>query len=137
MSEDFTMKSRTGTTCKLRLELAREIGKPEGDRNTAYELVLPLNPDGHIDATSWLDDPVACTVRHIRPGQVDAIGVLARSAHGRWRFDYHSGHDAQDHQGIRFGDDRFVPQAFVGINEDDGRTHAYRVVSIDEIGLVE
>ena len=102
-----------------------------------YELTVPLNSDGHIDATSWMDDPAACTVRRIRPGKVDALGALARSAHGRWYFDYASGHDAQDHQGIRFGDDRFAPQALVGINEDDGKTHAFRIVSVDEIEPVE
>lgn len=126
------MKKRTGRLCKLRLELAREIGHPDGDRDTAYELTLPLDPDGHIDATSWLDDPAACIVRRIRPGKVDATGVLARSPHGRWNFDFRDGHDADDLQGIRFGDDRFVPQAFVGVNEDDGKTHAFRVVSINE-----
>ena len=127
------MHHRTGSTCKLRLELGRQIGSPEGDPHTAYELTVPLNSDGHIDATSWQDNPAACRVRRIRPNRPDAAGVLARSARGRWYFDYHSGHDGDDHQGIRLGDDRFAPQSLVCINEDDGQTHAFRVVSIDPV----
>ena len=127
------MHQRTGRTCRLRLELARQVGRPEGDPNTAYELTVPLNPDGHIDATSWQDNPAACRVRRIRPNQPDAAGVLARSPQGRWYFDYHRGHDRDDHQGIRLGDDRFVPEALVCVNEDDGRTHAFRVVSVENL----
>ena len=130
------MNNRTGEAYHVRLELARERGYPAGDRERGYDLAVPLNHDEHIDATSWCDDPSDCTVRRFRPGEVDALGTLSRTAHGRWYFDYHSGHDAERHQGIRLGDEHFVPGAFVGINEEDGCTHTFRVVSAKHIERV-
>lgn len=124
------MSNRTGKRCELRLELVRQLGHPSGDPGTCYELVLPLNPDSHIDATSWLDNPSSCVVRRRRPGQPDRVGRLARNQHGRWYFDYANDGGAEGDQGIRLGDDRFALGALVGINEDDGKTRTFRVVSV-------
>jgi hypothetical protein len=96
--------------------------------------VLPLDPDGHIDATSWSDDPAACSVCHFHGGYPESYGRLARSPHGRWYFDYGTGHDAENHQGIRRGDERFRAGAFVAVNEDDGRMRTFRVISIEPVG---
>lgn len=127
------MNYRTGRTSRVRLELVRQHGHPRGDPLRAYELVLPLNPDGHIDATSWGDNPSACSIYRIRPGCADAQGILARAPSGRWYFDYRTGGDSTNHQGIRPGDDRFRVGAMIGVNEEDGERRTFRVASVTPV----
>ena len=124
------MKYRTGSACHVRLDLVRQVGHPGRQETRAYELVVPLNVDGHIDATSWLDDPTACSVHRIDRG-VDEWGVLARTPSGRWYFDFHTGHDADDHCGIVHGDANFHRGAMLRINERDGTSRTFRVTSIE------
>ena len=125
------MKNRTGRPCRVRLERVSQLGQPHHDSATGYELMLPLNADGHVDATSWTDNPRACTVQRFRRNRPRIQGLLARTATGRWYFDYGSGKDADHFQGL--GGDRFRVGQFVGICEDDGKLWTYEVTSVDEL----
>jgi len=127
------MKYRTGRLCRIRMELVAQIGHPRGERATGYELQVPLNPDGHIDATSWLDEPGACHVRCFRRGSVDKNGILARTPRGRWYFDYGSSRDVEHDQ--RLNEDRFIPGQFIPVYEEDGKLRTYRVTSVEAVAV--
>lgn len=116
--------------CTVRLELAREPAHPEGDPRHGYELVLPLDGDGHIDAVAWKADRNATSVRRFRAGEEDQVGKLGRKPGGSWFFDYAAG-DADDEPGFRFNDEAFTPGEYVSIREHDGKFHTFRVVSVE------
>jgi hypothetical protein len=117
---------------RIELELAREPGHPEGDRNHSYRLFLPLTADGHIDAAGFRDMPDWCRVVRIRPGEDEARGRIQRGPGGRWLFDYSDASTQDDEVGFRLSEERFVPGEYVSIREDDGKTHVFRIVSVRE-----
>lgn len=115
---------------KIRLELAREPGHPQGSKRDGYEFVAPLLDDGRIDGAQWPAQAERCWVRRFRAQEEDRLGRLARDADGQWFFDYDEDTDEDDEAGFRFGDERFVIGEYVSI-EDEGRMHTYRVVAAD------
>ena len=123
------MKIRTGRACRVRLELVRQVGHAEGNGSQGYDFVVPLNPDGRIDATSWLDDPLRCWVRRFT-GTSEKRGVLSRRRDGRWYFEYGDA-PARDRAG--FNRDRIVAGDLLGIVEADDRLRTYRIVSVEPL----
>jgi hypothetical protein len=117
---------------RIELELAREPGHPEGDRNHSYRLFLPLTADGHIDVAGFRDMPDWCRVVRKRPGEDEARGRIQRGPGGRWLFDYSDASTQDDEVGFRLSEERFVPGEYVSIREDDGKTHVFRIVSVRE-----
>jgi hypothetical protein len=115
---------------QIRLELARERGHPEGDRQTGYEIVAPLDVDGRLMPELWKVNRDKCRVRHFRGGAEDRIGKLRRHPGGSWYFDYDSDRRDDDETGYRLSDERFVPGEYVSIPDEHHRMHTYRVVSV-------
>lgn len=79
----------TATTAKpgekfrhVRLELAREQGNPLGDRAYGYDLVIPLDAEGNLDARECARHREHCRVRRFRPGEEDMVGALRRRPGG-------------------------------------------------------
>lgn len=105
---------------KIRLELARTKGYPEGARTIGYEFAAPLDAAGRIDAVAWHAQRDQCRVRRFRPGEEDDIGHLIRKPGGSWAFHYdiHSDEE-EDESGYRFGDHPFKIGEYVSIREDD------------------
>lgn len=121
-----------GSFRRIRLELAREPGHPEGDAHTAYVLVAPLDREGRLDvevARSFRD---ACQVVRLRPGADQEEGALRRRPGGSWAFHYESDGDEDDDPAYRLGEHRFAPGEYVTIFEDEG-AHTYRVVSVQSL----
>jgi hypothetical protein len=110
----------------VRLELAREAAHPEGDPGQGYRLVLPLTPEGLIDAEAWRAEPDRCrVVREDAEGEL--VGRLEHGPGGRWAFRYPGEGEHRD-LGFRLGQERFVTGEYVSVHRDDG-DHTYRVVS--------
>jgi hypothetical protein len=118
---------------RIRLELAREEGHPEGDRNIGYEFAAPLDPEGRLMPDLWKKHRDHCRVRRFHEGEDDQIGRLNRRRSGEWYFDYDPDTTADDEAGHRFGDERFVMGEYVSIADDEQRMHTYRVVSIQPV----
>jgi hypothetical protein len=114
----------------VRLLLAREKGHPEGERGEGYDLLLPLNKDGRLDAHEWKSHQAECRVRHFRADAEDRIGRLRRKPGGQWYFDYAEG-ERDDEIGFHLGDERFVPGEYVSIRSDDGVMHTYQVARVE------
>jgi hypothetical protein len=116
-------------TSKIRLELARTKDRPEGDTRHGYELVAPLDPEGHLDVDAWRHQRAACSVHRFAPGAEDEFGRLVHTRGQRWAFSYRPGDD-DDEAVFRLADHRFRVGDYVSITEHDGVTRPFRVVSV-------
>ena len=120
----------------IRLELARSKEFPSGSASHGYELVAPLDADGHIDPELWREHRAECRVRRFWNGE-ESVGTLVHrpggAEHARWMFDYGTGL-GDDEAGYRFGAHRFAPGEYVSIRDHDGEMHTFSVVSVEPVG---
>ena len=126
-----TRASLPGSFRHVRLELAREKGHPLGDRAEGYDLVIPLDSEGRLDAMEWKKHQELCRVRRFHPGEEDAIGRLRRKPGGQWYFDYAEG-ETDDEIGFHLGDERFVHGEYLSISRD-GIMHTYQVKLVESL----
>jgi hypothetical protein len=117
---------------RIRIELAREPGHPEGDADVAYVIVAPLDADDRIDPVLWRQHREACRIARLRPGREDDHGHLVHRQGGGWVLHYVAGAHTPDEAGFHFAEERFIPGEYVSINEA-GKLHTYRVASVDRL----
>jgi hypothetical protein len=116
----------------IRLERARDRDHPEGDSETAYVLIAPLDSELRIDADLWREHRDACRIVRKRPNEEDSLGHLVHGPGGSWRFHYDVARSTSDESGYHFGDQRFAPGEYLSIREVDG-VDLYRVVSVSPL----
>jgi hypothetical protein len=117
---------------RIRLELAREPGHPEGSSEIGYDFVAPLDTQGRVDPELWRAHRNLCTAVRFRPNEQVDIGHLTRVPGGSWRFRYDIEGDEADEPGYRFGDHAFRAGEYVSVSED-GVLHTFRVVSVKAV----
>ena len=117
---------------KVRLRLAREPQHPQGSQQNGYDLVLPLDEAGRIDANRWKSHRDLCRVVHYRSGEEHDIGHLVRQPGGQWMFHYDVKGDEEDPRGYHFSDERFVVGEYISVRERDGQ-HTYRVMTVEPL----
>lgn len=121
---------------RVRLELARSKEFPNGSTNHGYELVAPLDRDGHIDVGFWQQHRENCRVKRFW-GNGEEIGYLSHKPggpeHARWVFDYPPIAQHKDEYGYRFGAHAFRFDGYVSIYDDAGDIHTFRVVSVTPV----
>ena len=124
------------TLMKIRLELGRTEGCPDGDPGQGYEFVAPLNEKGQIDAHAWRKAREACTVRQFEAGFVVRKGLVRHVGHG-WRFDYDH-LDTQDDE-VFFKLDRHVlePGRYVSIRDHGSDYRPFRVTSVEPLSVAQ
>jgi hypothetical protein len=122
------------TLYKIRLELARDHDFPDGSRRHGYELVAPLDVEGHIDAAAWAKHRARCRVRRFWEGEDDEIGHVMRKPGGSWAFHYDiHGEEDDDETGYRLAQHKFMLGEYVSIRDhDDDKLRTFRVVSVTE-----
>jgi len=121
------------TLSRIRLELARDRGFPEGSRRHGYEFVAPVDNDGHIDPDAWKENRQRCRV-HRFWGDEKEVGHVVRKPGGAWAFHYDVLGDANDDEtGYRFGDRTFRLGDYVTIKEHDDTLRTFRVVAVDDV----
>ena len=121
------------TLSRIRLELARDRGFPEGSRRHGYEFVAPVDNDGHIDPDAWKEKRQRCRV-HRFWGDEKEVGHLIRKPGGAWAFHYDVLGDVDDDEtGYRFGDHTFRLGDYVTIKEHDDTLRTFRVVAVDDV----
>jgi hypothetical protein len=121
----------------IRLALARSKEFPNGSARHGYDLVAPLDKDGHIDFELWRKHRDACRVRRFWEGEDDAVGHLVHrpggAEHARWTFKYGPGGAENEEAGFRFGMHAFAPGEYVSIKDDDGELHTFVVTSVEAV----
>jgi hypothetical protein len=118
------------TLTRIRLELARSEGFPEGSSAIGYDLIAPLTADGHLDAALWSAHKDACTVRHFANAHQER-GALAHNAKG-WFFDYKRGHE-DDEPLFRLDHHVLKPGEYVSVTEHNGKLMTFKVVSAEKV----
>jgi hypothetical protein len=113
----------------IRLERARDRDHPEGDRQTAYIMIAPLDTESRINAELYRKYKEACRVVRKRPNEEDGLGHLVHGSGGSWRFHYDLTAGTPDETGSHFDDERFELGEYVSVQEADG-LNIYRVTSI-------
>jgi hypothetical protein len=121
---------------RIRLELARSKEFPDGSPNHGYELVAPLDDDGHIDVALWQKYRDNCRVKRFW-GDGEEIGYLSHRPggpeHARWTFDYKRTTQHADEYGYRLGVHTFRFGEYVSISDEVGEDHTFRVVSVTPV----
>jgi hypothetical protein len=117
---------------RIRLELAREKGHPQGSAAIGYTLVAPLDGTGRIDTGLWQQYQEFCRVVRFRPGEEDEIGHLVRKQGGAFAFRYDVRGAQEDETGYHFSSDRFMLGDYVSVREDDG-LHTFQVASVEPL----
>ena len=111
---------------RIRLELARMPGFPDGASDCGYEFVAPLDAEGHLDAEAWKVNRERCSVRRFWRGEAEEQGHLLH-ARNRWLFSYAEGED-DDEPIFKFDRHVMRPGEYLSITEHDGETRTFRVV---------
>ena len=118
---------------RIRLELAREPGHPEGDSRIGYSVIAPLDKNGRLDVETVRAHKGKCQVVRFRAGRDHEEGYLRRRPGGSWAFHYEfDDGDEDDDPAFRLGDHRFVESEYVTIEEDEG-AHTYRVAKVEPL----
>lgn len=121
---------------RIKLERAREKGRPEPQPGDGYEFVAPLDGKGYIDIEGWKNFRTLCFVHRLERGAVVERGLLMHRAGGQggatWAFDYELG-EGDEEAGYRFGAHAFKVGEYVSIRDDDGELNTYRVASVSSM----
>jgi len=115
---------------RIRLELARAAGSPEGEPNYGYEFVAPVDASDRLDTTTWGEVAQLCTMRRFAPNADDVHGELIHRGPGEWAFSYSPG-AADDEVIYRLGKHRLRAGEYVSVTEQDGVSRPFRIVSVD------
>ena len=127
----------TATLKRITLTLARSKDFPNGSSQIGYDLVAPLDSDGHIDLPSGRSIAPHASSGIFLPTEDDKTGLLVHKAggaeHGRWVFDYNVARDDDDEAGFLFGHHAFVPGEYVSISDASGAMHTFVVKSVTSV----
>ncbi len=119
---------------RVRLELARDPEFPEGSRERGYELIAPIDVEGHIVLDAWKQLRDRCRVRRFWTYEPEQVGHVVHKSGGAWAFHYDiHGDPAHDEAGYRFERHAFIPGEYVSIKEQDGILRTFYVVSVLEL----
>ncbi len=124
------LKDLTPNFRHVKLLLAREKAHPQGEREEGYDLLVPLNAEGRLDAGQWKTHQASCRVRRFGGPEGERIGRLRRKPGGQWYFDYTEG-ERDDEIGFHLGEERFVTGEYVSVKRN-GATHTYQVARVEK-----
>lgn len=116
----------------VRLTLARNQDFPSGSPRHGYDLVVPLDAEGMLDAEAWKAHPKSCKVRRFWADEEERHGLLRHIGRG-WVIDY----DATTREGDEpfFKLDRHSLKAgeYVSVTEQDGELLTFRVDVVEPV----
>lgn len=127
------MKEDKMTLTRIRLELGRIEGFPNGSSAHGYEFIAPLTKDGHIDIAAWHGFKDICRVRRFWGGDPEEKGLLKRHGEHGWYFDYRRHDQNDDEPFFRLDTHRLVKDGYVSITEHDGVQRPFKIVLTESI----
>jgi hypothetical protein len=117
---------------KVRLELARTKEFPHGNAARGYELVLPLDAEGHLDEAAWRENRKRYTVRRFWDNEPEEHGHLIHTRRREWAFSYAPGED-DDTPIFSLATHVFKSGEYISIREQDGETQTFRIVQVSPL----
>jgi len=119
---------------KIRIELARNEGFPNGSSFHGYEIIAPLDENKHLDHIAWRRLKDKCRVVKFWGNAEHLVGHLGHNQGGTWYFHYDvKGDENADDRGFKFHTEAFVPGEYVSVLEADGDELIYQIVTVDDI----
>lgn len=124
---------------RIRLELARDPEFPDGSRDHGYDLIVPLDTDGHVSQSGWKADRDHCRVRRFWGHEAELIGHVVHKPGGTggiWAFHYDIRSTQVPHHdetGFHFETHVFKPGEYVSIREQDGLLRTFRVQAVVDL----
>jgi hypothetical protein len=119
---------------RIILHLARTHGFPEGSAQHGYEIMAPLNPEGHLDAEEWQGERSRCWVRRFWNDEPDRYGLLVHRPGGAggatWIIDYDRAKTDDDEAGYRLDTHTFRAGEYVSIRDADGDLNTFKVIEV-------
>ena len=118
---------------KIRMELARNKGFPNGSSQHGYEIIAPLDDTNHLDHKLWGKHRDQCRVVRFWGTEAHQVGHLMHNQGGTWLFHYDvKGDENADERGFKFHTEAFVPGEYISVVEADGDEMIYQVVSVED-----
>ncbi len=121
----------------IRLQLARSKAFPNRSASHGYDLVAPLDRNGHIDIELWRRHREACRVRRFWEDEDAAVGISFTSREARSTPGGHSNYDAiadeDDEPGFRLGTHMFSPGEYLSTKDHGGELHTFIVTSVEAV----
>lgn len=119
---------------RIRMEMARNEGFPNGSSKHGYELIAPLDERHHLDAAAWRKLRDKCRVVRFWGNEEHQVGHLTHNQGGTWAFHYDvKGDGTADDRGYKFHTEPFVPGEYISILEADNDEMIYQVVSVQDV----
>jgi len=122
--------------CKIRLELGRMEGFPQGSSIRGYVFTAPLTDAGHIDALAWKSARQDCKVMRYWADEPVQHGLLRHVGQG-WRFDYEARRSDDDEPFFKLDRHVIKPGNYVSVTEQDRVQRPFKIVSVVPIGVME
>ena len=122
---------------KVILHLARSAEYPVGSSLHGYELTIPLDEAGYLDAARWRDQRALCRVRRFWDGEADRIGYLVHRSGGAegatWVIDYDRTSSDDDESGYRLSSHRWHVGDYISIQDPGGHLQTFEVAQVSRL----
>ena len=113
----------------VRLELARTKEFPDGNSLHGYELIAPLDRQGHLHVKEWQRSKSVCAVCSFNKGEDDRVGRLVHVGKA-WHFDYDAKSTDDDERLFKLDRHLIKQGEYLSVTEHDGVTRPFRIVSV-------
>jgi len=114
---------------KIRLELGRTPGNPQGDSRHGYEFIAPVDNRGYLDPVAWRSEKGRCAVRRFHPHEAEYRGSLRHNGRG-WLFDYVPGRSSDNETIFRLDRHLIEKGLYLTITEEDGVARPFKIVNV-------
>lgn len=114
---------------RIRMELARTKGHTTQDPHEGYDLLIPLDDCGRLDADEYKLHQDLCRVRRFRPKGEDLYGRLRRKPGGHWYFEYAS-RDRDDELAFQWNGEHFHWGEHISV-QSGGMIRTYKITLIE------
>ena len=132
--KSMTLNDAQALLRHVRMELARDHDFPNGSSAHGYELVAPLDDNGHIVAEAWRLTRERCRVKRFWGRETSDVGHIVHKPGGAWAFHYDiHGDPEHDETGFKLERHTFAPGEYVSIKEQDGVLRTFRVIRVGEL----
>ncbi|MDQ0469827.1 hypothetical protein [Labrys wisconsinensis] len=122
---------------RIILHLARAPDHPDGSDRIGYELLAPLDGDGHLDPIGWQQVRALCHVRRFAPDEPERGGLLVHRPGGTggatWLIDFGRGAAGDDESGHRLETHVFRKGECISIGNARRRLRTFRIVDVQPV----
>jgi len=123
------------TLYHIHLVMARNKEFPEGNVRRGYDILAPLDAEGHLDKAAWKKSPSSCTVVRFWDGERSELGYLVHHPKGGWLFDYDPAGDGDDEVGFRLSSHIFKPGEYISIRDHGAdELHTFVISTVTKAG---